>query len=433
MRCFRSISPVILAVAASACVGSADPVDTIATDYVKAVLALGHHDPDYVDAYYGPEAWRAEVDSLALTLTEVREQALTARAALGALPTRRGEPDGRRRAFLDRHLAALITRADMLLGAELSFDDESAGLYDAVAPAHPAEFYESALSELNALLPGSGPVTARLADFRADFVIPTDRLDSVFQRAITECRARTAAWMDLPADESFTVEYVTDKSWSGYNWYQGGHASVIQLNTDFPVYVDRALDLACHEGYPGHHALNVSIESHLVEARGWVEYSVYPLFSPLSLIAEGSANYGVTLTFPGEERTVFEQDVLFPAAGLDPERAAEYRRVMQLAERLAYAGNEAARGYLDGVMEAEDAVDWLTQFALMAPDRARQRLRFIEQYRSYVINYNLGRDLVAAHVETAPGAGSGDRAAEWLAFAELLREPPLPSDLRTRD
>ena len=95
------------------------------------------------------------------------------------------------------------------------------------------------------------------------------------------------------------VEYVTDKSWSGYNWYKGGFHSLIQVNTDLPIFIDRAIDLACHEGYPGHHVYNTLLEKHLVRDRGWIEFSVYPLFSPQSLIAEGTANFGIEVAFPG--------------------------------------------------------------------------------------------------------------------------------------
>ena len=109
--------------------------------------------------------------------------------------------------------------------------------------------------------------------------------------------------VELPPDESFTVEYVTNKSWSGYNWYQGNFRSLIQVNTDLPIYIDRAIDLACHEGYPGHHVYNALLEKRLVRDRGWVESSVYALFSPQSLIAEGTANYGIEVTFPGRGST----------------------------------------------------------------------------------------------------------------------------------
>jgi hypothetical protein len=199
--------------------------------------------------------------------------------------------------------------------------------------------------------------------------------------------------------ESFTVEYVTGKSWGGYNWYQGNYRSLIQVNTDLPIYIERAIDLACHEGYPGHHVYNALIEQHLVRDRGWVEFTVYPLFSPQSLIAEGTANYGIEVAFSKESRMQFERDVLFPLAGLSTLRVKEYYEVLDLVDQLSYAGNEAARRYLDGSIDAKGAADWLEKFAMMPRPRAEQRVEFFDQYRSYVIKYNLGKDLVRAFVE----------------------------------
>jgi hypothetical protein len=251
----------------------------------------------------------------------------------------------------------------------------------------------------------------------------------VFQAAIEGCRARTAAHLTLPPGESFTVEYVTGKSWSGYNWYQGNFTSLIQVNTDLPITIDRAIDLACHEGYPGHHVYNMLLEQHLVRDRGWVEFSVYPLFSPQSLIAEGTANFGIHVAFPGAERTAFERETLYPLAGLDPATAERYAAVQDLVEKLSYAGNEAARRYLNGGIDAGAAQTYLERYAMMPADRAAQRVRFMDQYRSYVINYNLGQDLVRAYVERLGGTPDNPDA-RWRIFGELLASPRLPSGLK---
>jgi hypothetical protein len=222
---------------------------------------------------------------------------------------------------------------------------------------------------------------------------------------------------------------VTNKSWSGYNWYQGGFKSLIQVNTDLPIYIDRAIDLACHEGYPGHHVYNALLEQHLVKERGWIEFTVYPLFSPQSLIAEGTANFGIEVAFPGRERIAYEQSRLFPLAGLDPARAPEYYEVMALVDQLSYAGNEAARRYLNGRIDAAAAAAWLERYALMPRDRAAQRVRFFDQYRSYVINYNYGKDLVRTFIE-ARGGTAANPARRWQEFEKLLSSPRLPSGLR---
>jgi hypothetical protein len=220
---------------------------------------------------------------------------------------------------------------------------------------------------------------------------------------------------------------VTGKSWSGYNWYQGNARSLIQINTDLPIFIDRAVDLAAHEGYPGHHVYGTLLEQKLMKERGWVEFSVNPLFGPNGIIAEGSGNYGIEVAFPGEERLKFEREVLFPLAGLDPARAGEYFRVLELTKQLSFAGNEAARRLLNGEITAAEAAAWLEKYTLAEPARAQQRVRFIEKYRSYVITYNHGQKLVHDYIE-ARAKGDADR--RWAAFAELISSPRLPSQLQ---
>jgi hypothetical protein len=403
------------------------PMHALAERYVKTVLALGQHDKDYVDAYYGPPEWKQESDAAKLSLDAIAAQAGAVRADLAKLASGSDEMGRLRHQYLDRQLAALEARVRIIRGDRLSFDAESRALYDAVAPTLPAVHFQQILDTLEKRFPGQGTLAARYDAWRRPFVIPREKLDSVFQTAIKACRERTLKHITLPASESFTVEYVTNKSWSGYNWYQGNYRSLIQVNTDLPIYIDRAIDLACHEGYPGHHVYNALLEKHLVSDRGWVEFTVYPLFSPQSLIAEGTANYGIEVAFPGRERVEFERTVLFPAAGLDPSKAAEYYELQSLVDQLAYAGNEAARGYLDGKLSSAEAAAYLEKYAMYAPERAKQRVRFMDQYRSYVINYNLGKDMARRYIESRSGGNPGTR---WVEFEKLLSSPRLPSGLQ---
>jgi hypothetical protein len=394
--------------------------------YVKLVLSMGEHDADYVDSFYGPAAWREEVRAARPTLPFIHSAAVVLREDLQSRATPVDEMERLRLDYLRRQTDALIVRAEMLEGRRLRFDEESQALYDAVAPTHGEDYFRTLNARIADELPGAGSLQERVEAFRMDFVIPREKLDAVFGAAIDICRATTMEHMALPIGETFTVEYVNGKSWSGYNWYQGGFRSLIQVNTDLPIFIDRAIDLACHEGFPGHHVYNSLLEKTLVRDREWPEFSVYALFSPQSLIAEGSANYGIDVAFPADERVEMEREQLFPIAGLDPSRTAHYYRVHELVARTGYAGNEAARRYLDGEISADDAAEWLTAYALMAPERARQRVKFIDQYRSYVINYNLGKDLVRDYVESR---ANGDAERRWEVFAELLSSPRLPSHL----
>lgn len=403
-------------------------MNAAAEQYVRLVLAMGEHDSDYVDAYYGPPAWRDEVRAEKPPLDAIRERAAALRDELARTAKPADEIEALRLEYLRKQTDALIARAEILGGRKLSFDEESRALYDAVAPHYDEEYFQQLNASIERELAGDGALTDRVEAFRMEFVIPREKLDDVFRTAIDACRERTLAHFALPENESFTVEYVNNKSWSGYNWYQGNFTSLIQVNTDLPIFIDRAIDLACHEGYPGHHVYNTLLEKHLVRERGWPEFSVYALFSAQSLIAEGSANYGIDVAFPADERVEYEARHLFPVAGLDAKRAEKYYRVHELIARTAYAGNEAARRYLDGEIDARQAAEWLTRYALMAPARAAQRVRFFDQYRSYVINYNLGKDLVKSWVERECG---GDAEVRWTVFERLLSSPRLPSGLRS--
>jgi len=429
-RRYRTLIVVFsIGAAGTVCNSAAQPqppttMQTIAEQYVRLILAVGLHDPDYVDSYYGPAAWKPAAKT---SLEELTAQAQTLYDRLKEVPSGDDSLERLRYNYLAQQLSSVVSRTWMLRGKTLPFDQESQGLYDATAPTLPESHFQEVLAELEKRFPGQGPLVERYEAFRRPFVIPKERLDRVFQTAIGACRERTARNVTLPEGESFTVEYVTNKSWSGYNWYQGGFKSLIQVNTDLPIYIDRAVDLACHEGYPGHHVYNVLLEQHLVKDRGWVEFTVYPLFSPQSLIAEGTANYGIEVAFPGEQRVQYEQQVLFPAAGIDPSRAREYYEVQALVDKLAYAGNEAARRYLNKEIDAAQAAAFLEKYALMTHDRAAQRVRFFDQYRSYVINYNLGKDMVRDYVERR---AAGDPARRWQEFAALLSSPRLPSGLR---
>ncbi|MET0343920.1 MAG: hypothetical protein ABW252_23095 [Polyangiales bacterium] len=402
-------------------------LDPLAERYVRLVLGLGRHDPDYVDAYYGPPAWKREADAEAAPLVRIAEGAAALEASLAASFEPTDPLLKLRRRYLARQTAALSARVAMLSGKRRSFDDESEGLYDARVPARDDAEFEAVHAELARHLPGTGSLTERLDRFRDDFVIPTARLRPVFEAAIAEARRRTERHLALPQGESLALEFVTHQSWSGYNWYLGDAKSKVQINTDLPIFAIRAIDVASHESYPGHHVYNALLEQHLVRARGFVELSVYALYSPQSLIAEGSANYGVELAFP--DRAAFLRDVLLPIAGLRASEAERYVAVEELDQRLGYVDIEAARRLLDGRLTRAGARAYLIRHGLTAPARADKFLDRVEVSRSYVINYSYGRDLVAAWVARQPGAAER-HDARWAAFRDLLASPRLPADLR---
>lgn len=402
-------------------------MDVLAREYLYLELSMGQHDASHVDAYFGPAELQTAAAKDALSLDAILEAAQNFAARLDQVDTSDDAELAVRIDGLKGRMRALVTRIAINRGEKIAFDDESAQLFDSVAPDYDAAHFQSILDQIDAALPGDEPLSARVEAFNERFEVPPEKLSAVFEAAMAECRRRTLEHIALPEGESFTIEYVSDKPWTGYNWYKGDAVSLIQVNTDLPISISRAVDLGCHEGYPGHHTYNALLEMNLVRDKGWVEYSLYPLFSPQSLIAEGSGNYGVELAFPGEDRIEFEKTVLFPLAGLDPAEADRFYALGSLLEQLNFAGNEAARDYLDGRITRDEAVAWLVDYALSSRERAEQRVRFFDTYRSYVINYNHGEALVRDFVER----GDADAATRWARFEKLLSSPMSPRDLET--
>ena len=401
-------------------------VSEIANAYIRLTLEAGTHEAEYVDAYYGPaalqDAAKANPRSLPALIGEAR--ALT--AAIDTSLPKLTVQAGRRRAFALRGmLVAAETRLQMLQGRKFSFGEEAKGQFATVPDLNPLAHYDAILINLEKLIPGTGSLAARVDTFNERFTVPKDRLQPVFDAAIAECKKRTKQHIALPAGETFTMEFVTGKTWSGYNYYKGGYKSLIQINTDLPIRISRAVDLGCHEGYPGHHVLNLLVEERLARAKGWNEYEVNPLYSPTSVLSEGSANYGIDLAFPGPERLTFERDVLYPLAGLDPKTAEAYWQMQQMTEGLSGARLTIAKMYLDGEVTRAKALELTQKYLLLSPARAEQSVAFTDHYRSYVINYGWGKDLVRNYIER----GNPDAVTRWERMEKILSEPTLPADL----
>ena len=435
MKVRRFILPLAFLVSGCASVAPMPPENIAAPEmsvagisdaYIRLTLEAGTHEAEYVDAYYGPPALlsaaKANPRSLAELIAEAR--ALTVAVDV-ALPTLQIESDRRRAIALRGMLVAADTRLQMLQGRKFAFNDEAKGQFATVPDLKPLAHYDATLANLETLIPGDGPLAARVDAFNERFTISKDRLQPVFDAAIAECKRRTAQYLNLPAGETFAMDFVTGKPWSGYNYYKGNYKSLIQINTDLPIRISRAVDLGCHEGYPGHHVLNLMVEERLARKNGWKEYEVNPLYSPTSVLSEGSANYGIDLAFPAAERLAFERDVLYPLAGLDPKTAEAYWNMQQMTETLSGARLTIAKMYLDGEVSRLQALELTQKYLLLSPARAEQSVKFTDHYRSYVINYGWGKDLVRDYIER----GNPDPAERWRRMEKILSEPTQPSDL----
>ncbi|OYZ32594.1 MAG: hypothetical protein B7X86_03265 [Sphingobacteriales bacterium 17-39-43] len=404
-------------------------LNSLAEQYVQLGLNIGQYDPDFVDAYYGPDSLKPKTDTLAIFPKDSLLNSVAGlKSKLNEITSELSDTGKIRAGWMSQQLTAFDRRIRIFSGEFKSFDEESKDLFGISAPVYPESHYAALLDSLNKILPGEGDVQSRFQKLANQFIIPKDKLDTVFRATIGEARRKTKEHYELPADESFSIEYVNNKPWSGYNWYKGNFTSIIQINTDTQIFLERAIDVGSHESYPGHHVYNMLLEKNLYRDKGWVEISLYPLFSPQSFIAEGSANYGVELAFPGDNKIRFANEKLLPMAGLDTTNLSLYFKALAIRSQLNYARNEAGRGLVNGTMNEKQALDWLIKYCLYNEETALKSISFIKKYRSYIINYNYGMDLVKQYVEAKAGYGN-DAKKQWEVFGQLLSNPVLPGEL----
>lgn len=403
-----------------------DDLNALAERFVRLSLEIGAHEEGYIDAYYGPPEWKTEAEANPRSVAQLKTDADALRADLTAAVANETDAAMQRRArTLEVYVSSARFRLDMIEGRRVPLADEAEALFNLRPELRPLSSYDAALERIEQVVPGSGPIASRVEAFVAGYAIPQDRLTAVVQAAIAECRRRTQAHFDLPANERFDMELVGGVSWGAYNWYRGNNNSLIQINASLPVRIDSPVKTGCHEGYPGHHVQGIFAER-LYRERGYVEYSVLPLYSPMGPLNEGAGNYGVELAFPGDEREQFEARVLYPLAGLDPATAPALAAFRRASDELSGARLTIASMYLGGEIDRERAIELTQRYQLMSRERAERTVAFSEQYRSYVINYSTGEDIVRAYIERAGPSAE----ARWRAYENILNQPTLPEHLR---
>lgn len=418
----RLIIPAIFLVVALGCGRNIMTLDSVAERFVKLALKVGAYKADYVDAYFGPADWKpSPADSTAVfPYEECRTEAAALLAGLDAVTTAKADTlQHIRIKSLRRQLQSLAAMVEILYGQKMSFDEESQALYGVTAPVHDTAYYDSTLKALDAMLPGEGAITDRYETFRNQFIIPTDKIDTLVKLTVAACRRTSADHFGLPPGEAFVVEYVGRQPWGAYNWYQGKYHSLMQIDTSKPLYVTGLPDLIAHEGYPGHHLSNVFREKELRLKHKWVECSILLLFGPVSLVDEGTANYAGDLVMPRAAKIEFIKTVLCPLAGLPSTDVERYFDIGEMKRRLDYAWLDAARRRVDGAATGDETIAWLRQYCLRTQAQATSSIAFFERYRSYAVNYALGEDLTKAYVER-PNDDGDTVSLHWNRYRHLL-------------
>jgi hypothetical protein len=415
----------------------AEHLDALSRAYVELAFGIERHVEGTVDAYFGPPEIRdAAVARLSPTPDELLAQA---NALFDAVTMADLAPS--RADYLAAQVQALVTTCRKLAGEEIPYREEVRLCFD-IEPEKVADsVYEEAIAALSDALPGEGDVATRMIAWREQFEIPAETARSLIDVIADEVRRRTLAIVTLPETEAIEVSMVRDKPWSGYNWYLGECRSLIEINTDLPIRVNGLLDLICHEGYPGHHTEHAVKEQRLFRELGYGEHAIQLINTPECVISEGIATLAESMIFTPEEAAEWRSSALYAPLGLavDPVREVQIGDAQRNLRSVA--GNAALMLHEEGASQA-DVVEYLARYGLETPERARHRMRFIEDplWRAYVFTYHVGRDLLGAWCDDGIANGASDLGPGMAAtgsgrtdrFRRLLEEQVTPSAIRSQ-
>ena len=397
--------------------------------YLTLGLAVGRHIDGFVDAYYGPPELAARA-RVGVPLDPAR-LAADARALLAALDA--GEPlsapgavehadegaaaDTRRRRFLRAQVVGVATTARLLAGERLSYSEEVEACYGVRPRRIPEDTIAAAHRDLDAVVPGSGPLGERLVVWKEAQAVAPDRLDAAIASLAEDLRERTDRLFGLPDGEKVEFCLVTDKPWSGFNYYLGNLRSRVAINVDLPVLSTNLAHLVAHEAYPGHHTEHSRKEVGLVRARRYFEESIFLVGTPQCLLAEGLADLGLEVVVGRRPEHVVAAHLRPLGIAYDPDTVAV---VAEASEALSAArANAAFRLHEDGA-DPDTVVSELAQLALISEARAAQAVRFLldPTWRAYITCYIEGLARCRAFV-----GGRPER------FARLISEQLVPDDL----
>ncbi|MCX2954423.1 DUF885 family protein [Lentzea sp. NEAU-D7] len=390
--------------------------------YLVLGLRLGRLVSGFVDSFTGDPALSRAVDN---------EPRLHPRALGDHARRLRGEIPGsdladQRKQFLAAHLRALECTARRLDGERISFVDEVERYFQVRIRPGDEDAYAQAHRKLDVALAGPGSLADRLTAFRAADEVPARRLQGAVQALSSALRDRVRQKYALPEQEIVEYRIVTNKPWSGFNYYLGGYRSRVAVNADLGHRMANLPHLVAHESYPGHHTEHCRKESGLVAKRGYEEQSIFLINTPQCLMAEGMADLGLHAAV-GPGWGVWTEQI-FRDLGLrmDGELSEE---VESAASGLLTVRQDAALLLHDRGADQDDVVAYLRRWLLVPERRARQMVRFLADplWRAYTTTYVEGVRLVRAWLDVrAPGESLDSR------YLRLLDEPLVPKSLESQ-
>ena len=399
-------------------------MDEIGLRYLLLALRLGRHLPDFVSSFIGPaEIAETIAGEEPAPAEELHQEALSLHAAAAELAGAGARDDGRRRWLADQ-LTAIAASARLLAGEGIALVDLVEELYAIPAEAEPDATFASAQRVLEDALPAGGSLAERLEAHERSVTLPAAAVVRAVRRMTTAMRQRTIRDVWLPEGES--VQFVVGGAAPGglTASYLGGLQTRVVIGAEQTVSLGVVVQLAGHEGYPGHHAERATKEALLVRERGLGEAMVSCRYTPEEAISEGLADAARGLVLSDQElgavlhRLVRDLGLPMPAVAIEREVIVARARLP-----LRRATANAALMLERDAVPARDVRAWLADASLLGERQVDEEMGRLGTLH--------GRVRAFSHL-------AGPRVvAEWLegqgqtrGLGRLLSEQLTPGQLR---
>ena len=240
---------------------------TLIREYLLLGLRFDRIEEGYVDSFTGDPALRDRANPNRPRPRRPGGQARAAarRAAARAAGERRLALTSARD-YIGAHLRALACAGRKFAGQAVGFVDEVEAYFDV----HITKGDQTSIGRRTASSTrrsaARGPLAERMQAHRTAEEIPPERLEECIHAFSSALRDRVRAEFPLPDSETINYEVVTDKPWSGFNYYLGDYRSTVAVNADLSQQMSNLPRLVAHESYPGHHTEHCRKEAGLVAA-----------------------------------------------------------------------------------------------------------------------------------------------------------------------
>jgi hypothetical protein len=312
-------------------------------------------------------------------------------------------------------------------GKVRDFDEESFQSFGIRLPIYIEQYFKNINLQLDSILSGNGTTMERYNRLSEKFIIPQEKIETVFRKIIEESRTRTKLKLQLPEKETAKLVFIKGKRARGGCYYKGNNESTILINQEFPIDIFTAVEVACHEGYPGHHVYNLFMDQSRNNKK-LTELSFSPLFGPQGFMTEAIASSAREMVFSNNDLNIFVKQVLLPIAGIDTTDFTLYCKANLIKNNNKYLNTELSRGFVNGSLSDQEILRWLTDYSILSNEEKIYYLETIKNFRSRIASYSFGADIIRKFLNTR--SQYNDEISRWEDYKWLLSNPTIPQELK---